>query len=226
MTRACVLGDFGGDVQNLKDTDAAPVEFTVETVADVGRNAPKLADAFPPFPGFVLTPLANAQNDGSATCLDGVAHGHVGCFGTLLLAVAPVVFQIVDTPFGILAGILKLVTPAAWARLTGHAASTGIYAEFQPAFVYVIGQRLHSMGKSGGIGNDVSFGVPGNLPTVINDNIFVSGIFHTGGNHVVGHLTNEGIADVAAELVPTVPAHGRSQGQFFWRCFFWVRISK
>ena len=82
-----------------------------------------MTDLLTPVPGFISAPFANAVDDGPTGGKERVPHGEIRLFGVELAGVAPVVFQVVDAPFGIGEGILKLVPPAA--RLAG--------AVFQPA---------------------------------------------------------------------------------------------
>src|SRR6266849_5502140 len=76
----------------------------------------------------------------------------------------------------------------------------------------VIGQRLHAVGETLGIDDDSAVGSAAHLPAIVDVHELVAGVFHSCGDDGVGDLTDEFVADVAAELVPTVPAHGRCGG--------------
>ncbi len=77
--------------------------------------------------------------------------------------------------------------------------------------MHVIRERLH-VGKLL-IALNVAFGVALTLPGVINIDIDVAGIFHSAAYHGIGYATNVGVVNRVPELVPTVPAHGRSPYQ-------------
>ena len=75
--------EFGGGINALKDANPAPVEGAIEAGADVGGDSPKVADSLSPLPGLVLSPFADAEDDGTAGGLDGLRHSLVGCLGIL-----------------------------------------------------------------------------------------------------------------------------------------------
>ena len=68
-------------------------------------------------------------------------------------------------------------------------------------------------GKLFRIGDDVARGVAIDLPAIVDDDVFVAGVFHAAGDHRVGHAANHVVADVAVKFVPGVPAHRRSFGE-------------
>src|SRR6266576_6095811 len=77
----------------------------------------------------------------------------------------------------------------------------------------VIGEGFDAGGKSFGVGHDVASGVAADLPAIINDDVFVTGVLHAAADEGVGGRLDEILGDVTGETVPTVPAHGRSESQ-------------
>lgn len=213
MTRAGGIGYFHGFVKYLQEAYATPVEGAIEAIPDIGGDTPEVSDAFAPFPGLVFSPFADAQHDGTSTGFERVTHGLVCGSGVLAFVGTPVVFQVVYAPFSVLPGILKLVTAAAWTPLTGPAAGAGVDAEFESFAVNVIGQRFHAIWKMRGVGHDVAHGIAAHLPAVVDDDVFVAGLFHACCHHGIGHFLDKGFADLAAKFIPTVPAHGWSGSQ-------------
>ncbi len=136
---------------------------------------------------------------------------------------APVVFQIVHAPGGVLNGILIFVAEAAGASGTSLRACVGIHAKFQPERMNVVSNGFHAMRKALRVGDDVGIRVAADLPAVVNDDVDVARIFHAGLHDGVGHALDEIFADVAGELVPRVPAHGRGQRQVRRRRGFVLR---
>ena len=65
------------------------------------------------------------------------------------------------------------------------------------------------------VGDDVAVFVARELPAVVDVEVLISGIFHAGGDHGVGHSADHLFIDVAAEFVPTVPAHRRRERETF-----------
>ena len=70
--------------------------------------------------------------------------------------VTEIIFQVVHTPFGELAGILEFVTVAAGIAGTGLCSGTGIHAKFQPFGMNIVGKCFHSAGEKLWIRNELS----------------------------------------------------------------------
>ena len=77
----------------------------------------------------------------------------------------------------------------------------------------VIGEDLDAVGEILGVDDDVADGVAADLPAIVDDDVFIAGILHAAADEGVGCKLDEILGDVAAETVPTVPAHGRSESQ-------------
>src|SRR5713101_99844 len=182
-------------------------------IGDVAGGAPEVANVARPEPGLVGAPLAEAEDDGAAGGFQGVAHGGVGCRGVLRAGVAPIVFEIVDAPGGVLQGVLIFMAAAAGALLAGERASIGIDAKFQAFGMDVIGEDLDAVGEILGVDDDVAGSVAADLPAIVDNDVFVAGVLHAARDEGVGRRLDEILGDVAAETVPTVPAHGRSESQ-------------
>ena len=123
--------------------------------------------------------------------------------------VAPVVLQIIDTPFGILTRVLKLISTAAGTVLAGPCTSIGVDAELQTLGVDVVSECLYAGRESLRIGNNVAVFVSTHLPAIVDHHILVPRVFETRRDHVVGNAANQLLAYIAAKFVPAVPAHGR-----------------
>jgi len=183
--------------------DALPV------VADVGRRPPELADAPGPLPGVIAAPLADAQDDRPAGPAQGVAEAGVFGGGVEVIAVAPVDLDVIDPPLGVGHGVDVEEALGGRAAGAGLRPDIGIEAEQQAPGVDVVGQGLHAAGELDRVGDDPSVGAPVDLPAVVDDQVLVSGVAHAGLDHGVGRLADQGLVDVATELVPGVETHGR-----------------
>jgi len=64
-----------------------------------------------------------------------------------------------------------------------------------------------------GIGLDETVTIALAMPAVVDDDVAVSGRLHAAGHHGIGSRADDLFVDLAADLVPAVPAHRRSQGQ-------------
>ena len=221
-----ILIQFGHRVYATEYTDSAPVETAVEAGTDVRSHSPEMSYALAPFPRLVLAPFAYAQDYRPSGGLDCVCHGQICASRILSLVVTPVIFEIVHAPVGIGLRIYELIAHASRPALTGMSAGAGVYAEFQPEAVHIVGNRLHSVRKAFRIGDYDPVGIPADLPAVVDDDIFVARVLHSGSYHGVRHLHDHGGAHVAAELVPAVPAHRRGRGKALplfigkWNRFF------
>src|SRR5208282_65129 len=129
---------------------------------------------------------------------------HVGVRGLRILrgGVAPVVFQVVHAPCRILHGVLVFVAEAAGTSTTSLQPRVRVNAELQTERVNVVTDRLHPVGKTLRVGDDVGIRVAAHLPAVINVDVDVAGVFHAGLHHGIGHALDQIFADIACELVP------------------------
>ena len=66
-------------------------------------------------------------------------------------------------------------------------------------------------------------GVAAHLPAVVNVDVNVTRIFHARLYNRVGHALDQILADIAGELVPRIPSHGRGQRQIRRRRSFLLR---
>ena len=132
-------------------------------------------------------------------------------FASCVVGVAPVVFQIVDAPRRVLQRVLIFVAETAGPSGASLRSGIGINAELQPERMNVVADGLHAMRKALRVGDDVGIGVAAHLPAVVNVDVDVARVFHARLHHGVGHALDHVFADVAGELVPRVPAHGRSE---------------
>ena len=124
---------------------------------------------------------------------------------------APIVLEIVDAPGGPGAGVLLLVGVAAFVAGAGVGSGRGIDADLETLAVDVIGQRFH-VGEFL-IASDIALGVAIGFPGVVDIDVLIAGGLHAVGRHGVGDGADGLVVDTAGELVPTVPAHGRSAGE-------------
>src|SRR5580700_10089562 len=134
-----VAGPGEGFEANLQVEDFDKAEFAAASiwpffvagpvVADVAGGAPEIADAIAPEPGLGGTPLAHAEDDGTAGGEKRVAHGRIGFFGVAFPRIAPIVFQVIDAPAGILERVLMLVALTARPSGTGLGAGVRVEAE-------------------------------------------------------------------------------------------------
>ena len=65
------------------------------------------------------------------------------------------------------------------------------------------------MGKRG-VSGDLALTVAVAGPALVDDDVGVAGLGHAAGDHCIGHGANGGVVEVIMELVPAIPAHGRS----------------
>ena len=189
-------------VDDVEYSYATPVEETLVAISDIGSNAPQMSDTLTPFPRFMLAPFANTENHRSSRLLDCIAHSSISSLRILSLIRAPVILQVIYTPFGIHQSILKLMTTATRATLTGVASGTGIKSELQTLAMNIISQVFHSVRKAVRICLDEAKRVAFYLPAVINNNILVSRILHTSLHHFIRHIHNQLLADITAKLIP------------------------
>src|SRR5208337_3900995 len=92
----------------------------------------------------------------------------IGRLRVLRSCVAPVFFQVVNTPGGVLPCVLELVAAASCPPGTSLGARVCINAEFQTAGVHIVRQRLDARWKQLCIRLDVAVVVPPYLPPALN----------------------------------------------------------
>ena len=205
--------------------DAVPVGI------DVAGGAPEVAaERGRPLPHGVPAVLAEREDDGAAGGLEGFAHFVVGghheahllglVVGRLLLhdrgdEAAEVVFEVVDAPGGVDFGVLLLVAERAVVAGAGFGAGAGVDADLEALGVDVVGEGFHV--REFGVGMQFAAGVALAFPGVVDVDVDVAGVFHAGGDELVGGVADVLVGDLADEVVPTIPAHGRRCGQHL-RC--------
>src|SRR5437660_1046043 len=199
------VADAGGKMRGIAEI--------LPGVGDIAGRAPEIANVRGPEPGLVGAPLAEAEDDGAAGGLQGVTHGGVGGLSVFRAGVAPIVFEIVDAPGGVLESVLKFMAAAAGTLGASHGAGVGIDAKFQAFGMDVIGEGLDAGGERLGVGDDIAGGVACDLPAIINDDVLVTGALHSAADKSIGGGLDEILGDVATETVPTIPAHGRSESE-------------
>ena len=120
-------------VDNFHEAEA--VLLAVPAVGDVAGGAPHVADVAGPEPRLVAAPFADAEENWAAGGFQRVAHGRVGPLGAglagIFAGVAPVEFQIVDAPCGVLDRVLEFVAGATGTAGAGLRAGVGVDAELQ-----------------------------------------------------------------------------------------------
>src|SRR5690606_2677205 len=189
------------------------VEFAVPAGVDVASGAPGVADVFGPVPGFVIAPFTDAEQDRAASFVQRIAHGGVGADGVDVFGIAPVVFQVVDAPLGVGERVLIFMSAAAGVAGAGGVACVGVDTDLQTFGVNVIGQCFHAGRKTLFVDLDPAVFIALTVPAVIDFDVFVSGIFHSGFYHGVGHFANQFFVDFAGEGVPAVPAQRWRQAE-------------
>ena len=58
-------------------------------------------------------------------------------------------------------------------------ADTRIQSKLQSFGMNVVGHIFHTVRESFGIAHDVAIGIAVHLPAVVDDDIFITGVFHT-----------------------------------------------
>ena len=187
----------------------------IVTVVNIAGGAPQMTYFFGPKPGFVATPFAQTEHNGMSGLFQGFAHRCICALRVEMFGKTPVVFQIIDTPFGIHQCILIFVATASRATTTGFIACAGINSEFQTFRVYIIGKGFDARRKTFGVGDNKSERVAANLPAIVDDYVFVSSVFHSGSNHSISCFHNQFFAYIACKFIPTVPAHWRGHCKSF-----------
>src|SRR5688572_24434464 len=114
----------------------------VETVPNVARRAPQVADVPGPLPRLCRAPFANREDNIASCGAKRIGHQRIGFLGIAISGEAPVVLQIIDAPARILDCVLILMTLAARALAAGHPSGIRVDPELQAFRVDVIGERL------------------------------------------------------------------------------------
>ena len=225
--RSAVLCQAGLAVNNA--TDGAPVG------GNVMGGAPQVGDILAPGPGLGDAVLGDAVDNVPPGFLECVAHfakrrraielvGFVGA--------APVVLEVVNPPRGKGVRILLLMVQAAQAinRVTVPMVCTGlgtghsVDAELQALGVDVVTDGLHAAGKTIRVGEEHTVSTAPALPAVVNDYILVAGLAHAIAGHGISSCLDHGFVEpIAADLVPTIPSHGRGQGQVVVQGLGWLQ---
>ena len=160
--------------------------------------------------------MAQAEDDGASGFCQRVAHFlidglHLFVFVNVAGA-APVVFQIVDTPYGIRSRVLLFMAVTALISGAGIRAGGGVDAELESFTVNVIGERLH-IGELP-VGGDVALRIAMlALPCIVDVDVLIACGFHAIHRHGVGDRADRRVIDASRELVPAIPAHGRGFGE-------------
>src|SRR3989339_228912 len=102
----------------------------VKAIINIAGGAPQMANRFGPFPGLVIAPFANAENYWSSGSIKSIAHGKVSSVGVQFFGIAPVVFQIVYSPTGVLLCILEFISTASGTASAGFPSGIGINSQF------------------------------------------------------------------------------------------------
>ena len=104
------------------------------------------------------------------------------------------------------------------ARITGAGmgSCTGIHAEFESFFVYIIADPFHTMRKFFRVRNQIAVRITlFQTPAVIDNQIFISGFQISVFYHAVCHFTDHFFIDIPGKGVPGIPAHRRGQCDWF-----------
>ena len=148
-------GSVALDVFHLLFEDILIASRHVENVS--GGTVGVSASGAHPARGIVFTPVAGGKKDVAAGVAKGHSHGEVSIFCIAAYReVTEIIFQVINTPFGELAGILEFVTVAAGIACTGFCSCTGIHAKFQSFGMNIIGKCFHSAGEKLWIRNELS----------------------------------------------------------------------
>ena len=224
MPGAGILAEGLVHLHNLHDTECLPHRTAVcvipqgngqETDADIAGGAPGVTDFSRPLPRLRTPPFAHAEEDGTSGHAKGVAHQGISPAGIDIGCIAPVIFQVIDSPLGVHESILILVPEAA--RITGAGIGAGIAvnAQFQALSVEIVGQSLHPRRELLRVLVDKALRIPLSVPAVVQVEIDISGIHKAVLDHLVGDVLDQGLVDIRLELVPGTPPHLRRVSQSF-----------
>src|SRR5439155_313870 len=176
-------------------------------------GAPQVTGAWRPLPRMVRAPFADAEYDRSAGFGERVAE--LGVLGWCVepFGVAPILLDVVHAPLGIGSGVNLLGAVRTGPSLARLASRVGVDPELESLGMHVVSERLHAAGEAGGIGDDAAGPVARHLPAVVDHDVVIAGVAHAARDDCIRGFLDELGAHVAAEMVPAVPAHGRSAGQ-------------
>ena len=186
-------------------------------IADVAGGAPAIAaDLRAPFPHVAHAVLTEAENDVAILFAQGGVHDLVRLHQALALGQrfvlhavvgAPVVFEIVESPGGILLGVFLFVLPTGLEAGAGLGSGRGINPNFKAFGMDVIGQRFHV--RELGVRMDHALRVALTFPGVVDIHINIAGVPHSACHDLIGRVTNILVGDLIGEIVPAIPAHWR-----------------
>lgn len=152
----------------------------IPEIADVDGRPVRMGAGFAdPVVHIVRAPVAGGEENVATAVLEGEAHPLVHQLaGNMAGLEAVIVLKEIDAPFGEQRRILELMLEAARIAGASVGADAGIHAELQAFGVDIIGQRFHPAGEFGRIGHKIAVGIPFlQAPAVVDDDIFVAGIF-------------------------------------------------
>src|SRR5208282_6124657 len=113
-------------------TSVRPFHLGFPLISNVTRGAPQVSTYFfAPEPRLRLPPFADAEHNGTATCIQRLANQRIRCLGILGCSIAPVVLQIINAPRRILQSVLKLMTASARPARARFRASIRIDSKLQ-----------------------------------------------------------------------------------------------
>src|SRR5260370_12564427 len=172
-----------------------------------------MAGRRPPVPGAEGPPLADAEDDWPAGAPQRVAELGVLDRRVEGVRVAPILFDVVHTPGSKRTGVLHFVAVGAGAALARLPSRVSVDAELEALSVHVVGERLDAAGEAARIGNQPPPRLSSHLPAIVHDDVAVAGLAHAARDHGVGRLPDQLGGDVAPEVIPAVPPHGRRAGE-------------
>jgi len=176
-------------------------------IGDITGCPPRIAaDTFAPFPGILLAPVTDAENDIPRCSLNGIPEYFVGCFWIFAFAITPVNLDIIVTPFGVGHNILFFVAFAARIASTGFRPAVSVKANLQAEAMDIISQGFHVREFLVGA-NFTGFRIAFAMPAVVNIYVGPAIIDKTFVDHGSGTLADIFIGDRTAPAVPAIPAH-------------------
>src|SRR5690606_27303680 len=201
-------------VEDRQDAPARPVamaQLAIPAIGDVARGTPQMAIFAAPQPWLVIAPLADRQDHRPAGCGDGPAHRGIGLarisLRRPLARIAPVVFDGIAAPPRILRRILELMPLASGPACAGVGARITVNAEFEAARMEIIAQRLHSGWETPRIRLDVSVSIALAMPAIVEIDIDIARIAQTRRNECIRRRLDQRLVNVAAIMIPAIPAH-------------------
>ena len=179
---------------------------------------------FAPLPDVSHSVLAEVEDDVARLLLEDRAHlrvrflqrGPVGVLDHPAVR-APVVLEEIEAPLDKLPGVFFLVLVRAHIAPAGQRPGRRVNARLQSQTVNMIGSAFMSGKRRFGLtlpcesrGSPPSsgFGIARlDGPAIININIHIAMINHSGADHGVGRVANDLVGDVVFPDVPAIPAH-------------------